>query len=124
MQRTLPTFLGIAMLAVTLGACGGGSGGSKAPTDANVVVQAKTGNTLDKAEYTATAGTVKIAYIGEPSANHTLLVSSEDGTAVGKTLKVQPDGEDEGSYDLKPGTYKMLCNVPGHTNMHATLVVT
>ncbi len=124
MKRTLSVVVGLALSTAVLAACGGGSSSTPAaPVDADVVVKSVTGNKLDKAEYTATAGTVKIAYVGESSTNHTLLVTTPDNKTVGPKLKVQVGGTDEGSFELAAGTYNLLCDVPGHDQMKATLVV-
>ncbi len=127
MKRTLSALLTPAIVcAGLLAGCGGGSGGSGgpvAPADADLVVQAVAGLRFDKAEYTATAGSVWIVYLGEPSTNHTLLVTGADDKAIGTKLKVPAGGQDEGTFDLTAGTYTLLCDVPGHTNMKATLIV-
>ncbi len=124
MKRIPLPLLGVAMSAALLVACGSsGSGTPAAPADAGLVVQAVTGNRFDKAEYTAKAGSVKVAYLGEPSTNHTLLITTPDNTTIGPKLKAQAGGQDEGTFDLAAGTYNMLCDVPGHDQMKATLVV-
>ena len=124
MKRTLSVVVSLTLSTAALAACGGGSSSTPAaPTDADVVVKAVTGNKLDMAEYTATAGAVQIAYVGESSTNHTLLVTTPDNKTVGTKLKVQIGGSDEGTFDLAAGTYNLLCDVPGHDQMKATLVV-
>jgi plastocyanin len=124
MKRTLSVVASLVLSTAVLAACGGSSSSTPAaPVDADVVVKAVTGNKFDKAEYTATAGAVKIAYQGESSTNHTLLVTTPDNKTIGTKLKVQIGGSDEGTFDLTAGTYNMLCDVPGHDQMKATLVV-
>ena len=124
MKRTLPVVVGLALSASVLAACGGsGSSTPAAPVDADVVVKSVTGNRFDKAEYAAPAGAVKIAYEGESSTNHTLLVTTPDNKTIGTKLKVQVGGSDEGTFDLAVGTYNLLCDVPGHDQMKAILVV-
>ena len=34
-----------------------------------------------------------------------------------------PGRPKDGTYDLKAGSYTLFCDIPGHTNMKATLVV-
>jgi plastocyanin len=124
MKRTLSVVVGLTLSTAVLTACGGGSSSTPAtPIDADVIVNSVTGNKFDKAEYTATAGAVKIALEGESSTNHTLLVTTPDNKTVGTKLAVQIGGSDAGTFDLAAGTYNLLCDVPGHDQMKATLVV-
>lgn len=115
-----------ATVATALSACGG-STTSSAPTTAitaDLVVDAISGLRLDKSQYTATAGEISVAYVNEDTIRHTLVVA-QDGTAIsGFTLKVNRKGDvDTGQITLQPGTYVLLCTVPGHQNMKADLTV-
>ena len=124
LKRSFAAPLALSMTSIlALAACGGGSEALTAPADADVVVEALDGNKFDKAEYTATAGDVDIAYLGLSAINHTLLVASEDGQQVGDKLLVSSGKIDEGTFPLSAGTYQLICDVPGHTGMKATLVV-
>ena len=124
LKRSFAAPLALSMTSLlALAACGGGSSALTPPADADVVVEALDGNKFDKSEYTATAGDVDIAYLGRSSINHTLLVASEDGQQVGDKLKVSSGKIDEGTYELSAGTYQLICDVPGHTGMKATLTV-
>lgn len=61
--------------------------------------------------YQATAGTVRVRYENVGSIVHTLAIDEVDDFK----LTVNSNGDvDEGSVDLKPGTYDMHCDVPGH----------
>jgi plastocyanin len=127
-RLTMRSFAAPLALALTtalgLVACGGGGGGSvTAPADADLVVEALDGNKFDLSEYSTAAGDVTIAYLGRSAINHTLLVTSADGTPIGDKLKVTNGQVDEGTYALTAGSYTLLCDVPGHQNMKATLVV-
>lgn len=73
---------------------------------------------------TAKAGTVSIDFTNMSSLSHNVTVESSSGSVVGatptfsgasKTLKL----------NLKPGTYKFYCSVPGHrqAGMEGTLTV-
>lgn len=125
MNRPRIALAGLAAAALLFTACGGGDKASDnaPPSDADLVVKAVTGNKLDAASYTAKAGSVKLAYIGEPTTNHTLIVTTPDGTTVGTKMKIQPGKSAEETFTLEAGTYKLLCDVPGHDNMKADLVV-
>jgi plastocyanin len=112
---------------VGLAACGSSgndssdNGGTTAP--GAVVVDALDGNKFDKAQYDATAGKVDIDYVSKSSIRHTLLVKGADGSLVDPKLDLPPGKTDNGTYDLAAGSYTIFCDVPGHTNMKATLVV-
>ena len=124
LKRSFAAPLALSMTSLlALAACGGGSSALTPPADADVVVEALDGNKFDKSEYTATAGEVDLAYLGRSSISHTLLVASEDGEQVGDKLKVTSGTTDEGTYELSAGNYQLICDVPGHTGMKATLVV-
>ena len=117
----------LAALTFTVAACGGSDSGSSAPPTipaGAVQVDAVPGLKLDKSEYTATAGSVTIAYVNEDTQRHTLVVKGADGVIIGSKLAVNKKNDiDVASYDLAPGTYEIYCDVPGHGGMKATLVV-
>jgi plastocyanin len=114
-------------VALTLSACGGGSSGSSDATvpAGAVVVLGKDGNVFDAKSYTATAtaGSVTIAYESKSSIAHTLLVVASDGKQVGEKLKLSASDTVIGTFTLSAGTYTLICDVPGHDNMKAELVV-
>jgi plastocyanin len=117
----------LAGLTFTVAACGGGGGTAKpAPTipAGALQVDAVAGLKFDKSEYTATAGTVTIAYLNKDSQRHTLVVKDAAGVLIGDKLEVVRSNDlSTGSYQLAPGTYTVYCDVPGHGSMKATLVV-
>ena len=118
----------LALLAVpaAVTACGSSSSSSNTvPADVGLEVIAGPGIRWDKSDYTATAGTVKVALLNRDDQLHTMVIRAADGT-------VEPPGELEvaksgalktGEYTLAAGTYKILCLIPGHENMKATLTV-
>ena len=126
-RRTLAAV--VAPLALlTLSACSSGSSGTSTPNtlpaDAGLVVRAEPGLRFDQATYTASAGTVKVAYIDDDAQLHTLVIVSPDGSTLPHELEVNKSGAvDSGTYTLVPGTYKLLCRIPGHQNMKATVTV-
>jgi plastocyanin len=73
---------------------------------------------------TAKAGKVSINFSNPASLEHNLTVASASGAVVGSTPTFQ-GGSKTASLDLKPGTYKFYCSVPGHRagGMEGTLTV-
>ena len=119
-----PLFAAIALIGV-VSSCGGSSGStSTTAVVADVVVTAESGIRLDQSAYTATSGEISIAYINADTIHHTLIVE-KDGTKVsGFELHVSRKGDvDQASVTLEPGTYQLLCTVPGHQNMKASFTV-
>ena len=70
------------------------------------------------------AGDVLIGYENKDSVRHTLIIA-KDGVKVSNfRLIIGSKGAvDSGSVKLEKGTYTLLCDVPGHSNMKATLTV-
>lgn len=71
---------------------------------------------------TALAGPVHITYRNEGTIEHTLVIEGVDGFK----LDVRAEGDvDHGSVTLRPGTYTVYCDIPGHrrAGMHAVLTV-
>ena len=109
-----------------LSACGSSSSSPAAtlPAGVGLEVGAGPGIRFDKTRYTATAGTVKVAYVSHDSIRHTLVIKDADQVQLPGELEVAADGAiDVKDYDLKPGTYTLFCDVPGHGAMKAELVV-
>ncbi|MBI5088689.1 MAG: hypothetical protein HZB15_07475 [Actinobacteria bacterium] len=114
--------------ALALSACGGGgdSGGSDSttPPDADVVVRAVDPLSWDKKDYTATAGSVTIAAQNDSSQPHDLRVVDPAGTQLPLDLSIPSKGDvDTGTLTLDAGAYTLICTIPGHSNMKATLTV-
>lgn len=118
----------LAVLPLALIACGGDDGGGSsdptAPADATLTVEALNLK-FDKTEYTATAGPQKIAYLGIDAQRHNLVVLDANQTTVGNEAVVDQGEVDEVVADLAPGSYTLICTVPGHSaaGMKATLTV-
>jgi plastocyanin len=79
---------------------------------------------FDKSSLTAKAGTVKLNFTNASSLAHDVTVESSAGASVGATPTFQ-GGSKTVSLNLKPGTYKFYCSVPGHrqAGMEGTLTV-
>jgi len=73
---------------------------------------------------TAKAGAVTIAFANMAPLAHNVTVASSSGAVVGATPTFQ-GGTKTLSLNLKPGTYKFYCTVPGHraAGMEGTLTV-
>ena len=128
-HRATGSLLALALAgSVALGACGSSGGSSSSDTEGTVapgtvVVDALDGNHFDKSQYDATSGKVDIDYVSKSSIRHTLLVKDASGSIIDPKLDLPPGKTENGTYDLKAGSYTLFCDVPGHTNMKATLVV-
>ena len=95
-----------------------------APAPAELQVLAGPGIKFDLPEYATTAGVVHVIYVNRDSQRHTLAIVGSDGKTVAKELEVVKSGSKaEGDYTLAAGTYKLICTVPGHNAMKATLKV-
>jgi plastocyanin len=70
------------------------------------------------------AGKVSIDFSNSSPLSHNVTVESSSGSVVGATPSFQ-GGSKTLSLNLKPGTYKFFCSVPGHrqAGMEGTLVV-
>ncbi len=110
---------------ISLTACGGsGSSSPTTPVDADVVVTALDGIKWDKADYTATAGEIVIAAKNESSLPHNLHIIDPDGVELSTNLTIGSKGDVKtATITVVSGTYKLICTVPGHTNMKSTLTV-
>jgi plastocyanin len=73
---------------------------------------------------TANAGKVSIAFTNMSPLGHNMTIESASGQIIGATPTFQ-GGTKTLSLDLKPGTYKFFCSVPGHrqAGMEGTLTV-
>jgi plastocyanin len=110
-----------------LTACSGG--GTSAPAETlpagATVVTAVSGLRFDAETYgPVTAGSVVLGYSNEDSIRHTLIIANGDTKVPNFKLEVDQRGSvDSGPVTLDAGTYTLICDVPGHSNMKATLTV-
>lgn len=124
MFKRLPSTLLFASV-VALSACGGASSSSATvPADAGLVVTAVAGIAWDAKSYAAPAGDVKVALKNDSDLVHNLVLVDSAGTQLPTTIKVSAQGDVEvATIALKSGTYTVICTIPGHANMKATLTV-
>lgn len=101
-------------------AAGGTSAGQTLALAANPEGELKYNTT----SLTAKAGKVSIDFTNMASLSHNVTVESSSGAQVGATPTFQ-GGSKTLSLNLKPGTYKFFCSVPGHrmAGMEGTLTV-
>jgi len=78
----------------------------------------------DKTSLSAKAGSVSLDFTNASSLSHNVTIESSSGAQVGATPTFQ-GGSKTLSLNLKPGTYKFFCSVPGHrqAGMEGTLTV-
>jgi plastocyanin len=124
MKRTLPL---LAIVGLALSACGGSSTDAPAetlPPDA-FVVTAVSGLKFDAETYgPIPAGDVQFGYLNEDSVRHTLILAKDGVKVPNFKLDVSKKGSiDSGVVTLEAGTYQVICDVPGHSNMRAVLTV-
>ena len=113
--------------ALALFGCSSGSegGGATLPAGATLV-KAQDGITWDAKTYTATVvgGKVTVSLRDESSLPHNLHLLDADNVDMGIALDVEGRGDvHTDSVALEPGTYQVICTIPGHGNMKATLTV-
>jgi plastocyanin len=72
----------------------------------------------------AKAGAVSIAFENASPVGHNVTIESSSGESVGATPTFQ-GGSKTVNLNLKPGTYKFFCSVPGHrqAGMEGTITV-
>jgi plastocyanin len=128
-MRRRPVALALPLVALVLAACGsdGGSGGATTvPPPADVVITAVEGIRWDKEAYTATSTNAKLVIQGrnDSSLGHNLYVVGADGTQVAEHEDLGKKGDSvTDTFDVGPGTYTVICKIPGHSAMKSTLTV-
>ena len=125
-RLSLRTFFAALVAIFALSACGGGTSApaQTIPSDAGLIVKNVKSIRFDKSEYSAAAGNVKVVTVNEDTVRHTLLII-KDGIKVPnfKLVVAQEGAIDVGEVNLAAGSYTLICDVPGHQNMKATLTV-
>jgi len=126
MQRSRA--LAAATLFLGLAACSSGSssGPTTAPPKADVVITAIEGIHWNAASFTATSTNGKLIVRGdnESSLPHNLYIIDADGKQNASHVDLPTKGKTATeTVDITPGTYSVICKIPGHTGMKATLTV-
>ncbi|MEN9822465.1 MAG: hypothetical protein RLZ04_891 [Actinomycetota bacterium] len=113
------------LVALPLAACGGGSSTpSTVPADADVIVRALDGVVWDAKSYSASAGEVTLYGVNDSMIAHNLYVLDASEAVVGTYIDLPSRGSNGTRVlDLAPGTYQIVCKIPGHSNMNSTLTV-
>ena len=112
--------------AVLLASC---SSGTSAPTETvpmgATVIKAVPSLRFDAKTYgPIPAGEVTFAYVNEDPIRHTLIIAKGDTKIPNFKLVIAKKGDvDSGTVTLEKGEYTLICDVPGHSNMRATLTV-
>lgn len=124
--RRTTAVVAVCVSSFTLVACGGGDSAptDTLPPDVGLTVTAVPSIRWDASEYQATAGEVLVGLVNTDSVRHTLIIA-KDGTKVPdfKLVTGKKGDVDSGTVTLETGEYTLLCDVPGHQNMKATLTV-
>jgi plastocyanin len=96
------------------------SGSSKVSLEANPEGQLE----YNTKSLTAKAGKVTVGFTNKSSLSHNVTIESSAGEKAGATSTFS-GGSKTLSVNLKPGTYKFFCSVPGHrqAGMEGTLTV-
>lgn len=136
-MKKIAAALALALSAAVLVACGGGGTSSTTSEEAagetggavagsTVKLEADPNGQLayTTTEATAKAGKVTIEFDNPQSLPHDVAIENSNGKTIGKT-EIVTEGTTTAVVDLKPGTYKYYCSVPGHRDagMEGTLKV-
>jgi uncharacterized cupredoxin-like copper-binding protein len=143
MRLTLTVSIVLLAGALAVAGCGSSSSSSTSSTGASAPANSpstspatKAGITLtlnaspegvlkfDKTSLTAKAGSVSIVFNNNARLTHNVTVASASGAVLGATPTFE-GGTKILPLNLKPGTYKFYCSVPGHraAGMEGTLTV-
>ena len=119
-----PTVLSVIGISLLAGCGGGSSGTGTVPADAGLIVTAEEGLRFDNSTYSTKPGDVVVAYVNNSSLPHNLYVVTDSGSELPAFLEVALKGQTATkTVKLEPGTYTLICKIPGHSNMKATLTV-
>lgn len=108
-----------------LEACGGSGGGEGAcGAGAGPTVQLREFRFVPSSLHVK-AGTTPFCLVNSGTMTHDLVVTDQAGKVLGKSDQVQPGGSRRFPITLQPGTYLLLCDLPGHreSGMSGSLTV-
>lgn len=129
MKRTPRLLIAPVVLGATalLSACGGSGSSEPAETvpAGAFVVKAVPTLKFDAERYgPIPAGDITFGYVNDDTVRHTLIIAKGDEKVPNFKLVIERKGSvDSGSVNLSAGEYTLICDVPGHANMRATLTV-
>jgi plastocyanin len=127
LRTTVRLAIATAFGLLALSACGGGSSTpASVPADADVVVKAEEGIQWNTKSFTATAtdGKVTIFAENQSALAHNVYVLDSNDKVMGDFIDLPSKGSSgTRQLPLAPGTYHIVCKIPGHNNMNAELVV-
>lgn len=109
-------------LAIGLAGCGGDDAPKASTVQADLVVVART-TAWEKPAYELAAGTKTIELKNDDLVGHNLHVLDTGNKDMGTVIDANPGNTATGSFALTPGTYRIFCSIPGHSNMDSTLTV-
>ena len=117
----------VALTLLALAACGGErAASSTAPAEVDVEIRAVDGIAWNASAYTATStdGTITLFIANDSTLPHNLQVIDQDGKDVGKLIDIAKSGSSATvELTISPGEYRVVCEIPGHTNMNSSLTV-
>ena len=123
MKRLVPMTAALLLVA----ACSSGSTSTPPNTvpAGSTIIKAVPGLLFDANQYgPIPAGDITFGYVNDDSIRHTLILAKGDTKVPNFKLEVRRKGDvDSGTVTLDAGTYTVICDVPGHGNMRATLTV-
>ena len=118
----------VAVALLVFAACGGERAASgTAPASVDVEVRAVDGIAWNASAYTATAtdGSITLFTANDSTLPHNLQVLDKDGKDVGKLIDIAKSGSSATvELTIAPGEYRVVCEIPGHTNMNSSLTIT
>jgi uncharacterized cupredoxin-like copper-binding protein len=121
--------VGFVGLLAVLAACGGGSsgGGSAGNQPAGSTKVTMTDYKFTPADINVKSGKVTLFLVNSGAVSHDMVVTGADGKSVGRSDLIQPgDSNTFTIADLPAGSYKVICDQPGHleNGMKGTLTAT
>jgi plastocyanin len=113
MRRRSRLLAPLAALVLAAGCASGGDEEEAAPEpvaaeDGQVTITGTDRLRFDVEEVTAEPGELTFELVCEDAVNHNLVIAGE------VVAECAPGQTDTGSIELEAGTYRYLCNVPGH----------
>jgi plastocyanin len=107
-----------------VGACGGGSGGGSGQPAGSIKVN-MTEFKFDPSAIDAKSGSVTFYLVNSGAVAHDLVVETSGGQRLGGSSLVQPGGSSVFTINMSAGSYRIVCDQPGHeaNGMKGTLTV-